>query len=91
VNAPNNAAGNAPGINSAGTASSSGSGGSGGAATGGGTGTVSNMPGIAGTTGGKIDGTVTKGPAKPGDEVINAETAPGAKVNKKVNNICKGC
>jgi hypothetical protein len=65
---------------------------------GGGTGNAST--GTAGTTGnraggamgGRIDGTVTPGPAKPGDDVIRKENTPGhSKADKKINSICKGC
>jgi hypothetical protein len=42
----------------------------------------------AGASGGRIDGTVQKGPAMQGDAEISAENA---KVDKKVKSICKGC
>jgi len=83
---------NAPGTNSAGIANSSGSagasagaGGSGGAQ---GSTTVGRAGNSAGTTGGRIDGTVTKGPAMSGDAEIRGEEA---KVDKKIKSICKGC
>jgi hypothetical protein len=41
-----------------------------------------------GASGGRIDGTVQKGPAMQGDAEISAENA---KVDKKVKSICKGC
>jgi hypothetical protein len=39
-------------------------------------------------TGGRIDGTVTQGPAMPGDAEIRAEDPV---VDKKIKSICKGC
>jgi hypothetical protein len=83
---------NTPGTNSLGTANSSGSG----AAAGGGAPMGSTTVGTAGNpaggaVGGRIDGTVTQGPALKGDEAIRAEDAPDSKVDKMVKGICKGC
>jgi hypothetical protein len=39
-------------------------------------------------TRGRIDGTVTQGPAVPGDAEIRAEDPV---VDKKIKSICKGC
>jgi hypothetical protein len=52
-------------------------------------GTAGNPAG--GAVGGRIDGTVTQGPAMQGDDAIRAEDAPDSKVDKKVKSICKGC
>ena len=52
-------------------------------------GTAGNPAG--GATGGRIDGTVTQGPAMKGDDVIKAEDAQDSKVDKKIKGICKGC
>jgi hypothetical protein len=49
-------------------------------------GRAANRTGAA--TGGRIDGTVTQGPAMPGDAAIRAEDAV---VDKKIKSICKGC
>jgi hypothetical protein len=38
--------------------------------------------------GGRIDGTVTHGPAMPGDAAIRAEDR---EVDKKIKSICRGC
>lgn len=80
---------NALGTNSAGTANSSGSASGAGGGPVGSAGTAGNPPG--GATGGRIDGTVTNGPAMPGDDAIRAEDSPGSKVDKRVKGICKGC
>jgi hypothetical protein len=69
----------APGTNNLGTANSSGSAGSAGSGR-------STTTGTA--TGGRIDGTVTQGPAMPGDAEIRAEDPV---VDKKIKSICKGC
>jgi hypothetical protein len=78
----------APGTNTLGTANSSGSSSSSSGVVNGGHGTI-GMAGQGG--GGRIDGTVTNGPALPGDETIRQETAPDSKVDQKVKSICKGC
>jgi hypothetical protein len=44
--------------------------------------------GTGAATGGRIDGTVTQGPAMPGDTAIRAEDQV---VDKKIKSICKGC
>jgi hypothetical protein len=44
-----------------------------------------------GATGGRIDGTVTQGPAMQGDDTIRAESSPDSKVDKTVKSICTGC
>ena len=82
---------NTPGTNSAGTANSSGSTSSpGGAPTGSTTvGTADNPAG--GATGGRIDGTITQGPAMQGDDAIRKESSEDSKVDKKIKSICKGC
>jgi hypothetical protein len=41
-------------------------------------------------SGGRIDGTVTSGPALPGDETIRQESTPNSPVDQKLK-ICKGC
>ena len=78
---------NTPGTNSAGAAASSGAPSTNGA--------VNGNHGTIGTAGsgggGKIDGTVTKGPDLPGDQTIREETAADSKVDKKIKSICKGC
>ena len=81
---------NQPVTNTAGTANSPGLGSSGSSAsTSGAVGTVGTAGNRAGgATGGRIDGTVTEGPAMSGDTEIRAEDA---KVDKKVKSICKGC
>ena len=77
----------APGTNNLGTAQSTGSSGNIGA--GDGSTTTTGVAGNrAGASGGRIDGTVQKGPAMQGDAEISAENA---KVDKKVKSICKGC
>jgi hypothetical protein len=80
-----------PGTNSAGTANSSGSTSSGGGAPTGSTtvGTAGNPAG--GATGGRIDGTVTQGPAMQGDDAIRKENSEDSKVDKKIKSICNGC
>jgi hypothetical protein len=80
-----------PGTNSAGTANSSGSTSTAGGAPLGSTtvGTAGNPAG--GATGGRIDGTVTQGPAMHGDDTIRVESSPDSKVDQKVKSICKGC
>jgi hypothetical protein len=79
-----------PGTNSSGTANSSGSTSSTGGAMGSRTaGTAGNQAG--GATGGRIDGTVTQGPAMKGDDTIRAEDSQDSKVDKKIKSICKGC
>jgi hypothetical protein len=80
----------APGTNSVGTANSSGAPGNN-SSTGSGsgsqtTGTALNRPG--GQSGGRIDGTTTRGPDLPGDAAIRAEDQV---VDKKIKSICKGC
>jgi hypothetical protein len=50
------------------------------------TGRAADQAGAA--TGGRIDGTVTQGPAMPGDAAIRAEDPV---VDKKIKSICKGC
>jgi hypothetical protein len=84
-------AANTPGTNSAGTANSSGSTSAAGGAPMGSTtvGTAGNPAG--GAVGGRIDGTVTSGPAMPGDDAIRAESSQDSVVDKKVKSICKGC
>ena len=76
------------------------SGASGAADSGAGAGTGSAPAGRAGTTGnraggaagGRIDGTVTPGPAMQGDDVIRKENTPGhSKADKKIDSICRGC
>jgi hypothetical protein len=53
-------------------------------------GTAGNPAG--GPTGGRIDGTVTRGPAMQGDDVIRKENSPDqSKADKKIKSICKGC
>ncbi len=65
-----------------------------------GAGTGSAPSGTAGPTGnraggaaaGRIDGTVTPGPAMQGDDVIRKENTPGqSKADKKIDSICRGC
>jgi hypothetical protein len=46
---------------------------------------------VGGATGGRIDGTVTQGPATQGDDTIRAEDSQDSKVDKKIKSICKGC
>jgi hypothetical protein len=79
--------------NSAGTANSSGSrsGTAAGRAPLGSTtvGTAGNPAG--GAVGGRIDGTVTPGPAMPGDDAIRAEGSQDSNVGKKIKSICRGC
>jgi hypothetical protein len=70
----------APGTNSLGTAMSTGSPG---AVNGSTTGMAGN-----GTSGQRIDGTVTPGPSMPGDLEIKAEDS---KVDAKIKSICRGC
>jgi hypothetical protein len=41
--------------------------------------------------GGRIDGTVTNGPAMSGDKTIREEDAVDSKVDKKIKSICRGC
>ena len=84
-------ASNTPGTNSAGTATSSGSTSTAGGAPRGSTtvGTGGNPAG--GAVGGRIDGTVTPGPAMQGDDAIREENAQDSKVDKKIKSICKGC
>jgi PPE-repeat protein len=79
----------APGTNSVGTANSTGAPSGGNSSTG----TVSQTTGSAlnrsgGQSGGRIDGTVTRGPDIPGDAAIRAEDQV---VDKKIKSICKGC
>jgi hypothetical protein len=81
---------NTPGTNSAGTANSAGSTSGGGAPIGSTTVGTSGNP-AGGATGGRIDGTVTSGPAMQGDDAIRAEDAQDSKVDKKIKSICKGC
>jgi len=76
-----------PGTNTAGTANSSG-----------GTATSRTVGSAGSVTGGnraagnsRIDGTVTNGPAMPGDDVIRAEDSQDSGVDKKIKSICKGC
>jgi hypothetical protein len=52
-------------------------------------GTAGNLAG--GATGGRLDGTVTQGPAMQGDDTIRAESSPDSGVDKKVKSICNGC
>ena len=79
----------AHGTNSLGTANSSGSTGNASTGSGGSTTTVGRAADRTGAaTGGRIDGTVTQGPAMPGDAAIRAEDAV---VDKKIKSICKGC
>jgi hypothetical protein len=84
-------ASNTPGTNSAGTANSSGSTSTAGGAPQGSTtvGTAGNPAG--GAVGGRIDGTVTPGPAMQGDDTIRAEGSQDSKVDKQIKSICKGC
>lgn len=43
-------------------------------------------------TGGRIDGTVTPGPAMQGDDVIRRENSrDSSKADRKIDSICKGC
>jgi len=44
-----------------------------------------------GATGGRIDGTVTQGPAMQGDDAIRKESSEDSEVDKKIKSICKGC
>ena len=84
----------APGTNSAGTANPSGSpanGSANGAVANGGHGTIGTIGSAGSGGGGRIDGTVTQGPALPGDDVIRQEDAVDSKVDKKIKSICKGC
>jgi hypothetical protein len=79
---------NDAGHNTAGTANAGGAPARGGSTVNGDHGTV----GAAGAgAGGRIDGTVTNGPAMPGDDVIRKEDAVDSKVDKKIKSICKGC
>jgi len=71
-----------PGTNSLGTAQSSGEGTRGNSRTVGRSGAAS---------GGRIDGTATKGPALPGDNTIRQETSPNSKADQMIKGICKGC
>ena len=84
-------ASNTPGTNSAGTANSSGATSTTGRAPMGSTtvGTAGNPAG--GAVGGRIDGTVTPGPAMPGDDTIRGESSQDSMVDKKIKSICKGC
>jgi hypothetical protein len=84
-------ASNTPGTNSSGTANSSGSTSPTGSAPQSSTtvGTAGNPAG--GAVRGRIDGTVTSGPAMQGDDTIRAESSPESKVDKTVKSICKGC
>jgi hypothetical protein len=50
---------------------------------------INNSGGQGG--GGRIDGTVTNGPAMTGDKEIRDEDAVDSKVDKKIKGICKGC
>ena len=78
-----------PGTNSLGTANSAGSNsGAGGSVSSGSqtTGSALNRP--SGQSGGRIDGTMSRGPDLPGDEEIRAEDR---RVDKKIKSICKGC
>jgi hypothetical protein len=52
-------------------------------------GTAGNPAG--GAMGGRIDGTVTQGPAMQGDDAIREEDAQDSRVDKKIKSICKGC
>ena len=52
-------------------------------------GTAGNPAG--GATGGRIDGTITQGPAMQGDDAIRKESSEDSKVDKKIKSICKGC
>jgi hypothetical protein len=79
---------NPPGTNSSGTANSTGGAGNNGGA-GATTGRADNRAG--GTANGRIDGTVTPGPAMPGDAAIREEDAQNSKVDKKIKSICRGC
>ena len=77
------------GTNSIGTANSNGASSGSSSSTGTGsrtTGSALNRP--AGQSGGRIDGTVTQGPAMPGDAAIRAEDQV---VDKKIKSICEGC
>ena len=75
------------GTNTLGTANSSGSPAGSSGVVNGGHGTV----GMAGQgSGGRIDGTVTSGPALPGDATIRQESTPNSPVDQKLK-ICKGC
>ena len=80
----------APGPNSLGMANSSGSAGNAGTGSGGSSMTTGRaaVNGTGAATGGRIDGTVTQGPAMPGDTAIRAEDQV---VDKKIKSICKGC
>jgi hypothetical protein len=46
------------------------------------------MDKTGGVSSGRIDGTATKGPPMRGDAEINAEND---RVDKKIENVCKGC
>jgi hypothetical protein len=84
----------APGTNTLGTANASGSpaGSTVGQAGNGGSNLNNGTANRAGgATGGRIDGTVTDGPALPGDDVIRKEDAQDSKVDQKIKGICKGC
>jgi hypothetical protein len=77
----------APGTNSAGTANSSGS--SAGTASSQGSTTVGLAGNPAGgASNGRVDGVLSPGPQTSGDAEIKDENA---KVDRKVNSICKGC
>jgi hypothetical protein len=84
-------ASNTPGTNSAGTANSSGSTSAAGGAPRGSTTVATAGNPAGGAVGGRIDGTVTQGPAMQGDDTIRTEDAQDSKVDKKIKSICKGC
>jgi hypothetical protein len=46
------------------------------------------MDKTGGVSSGRIDGTATKGPPMRGDAEISAENE---RVDKKIENVCKGC
>jgi hypothetical protein len=75
----------APGTNSLGTAQSSGSASTNSGGGGSTTGAATNQTGV---TGGRIDGTVQKGPPMEGDDEISKANE---QADKKIKSICKGC
>ena len=44
-----------------------------------------------GTSSGRIDGTVTTGPSRQGDDQIRSESSQDSKADRKIKSICRGC